>query len=111
VPFNGRQHTNEITFAFPIVASLLFASLQGAVKQIVRNNNGLAKMLSDVSIPPLLADVLHKALNVGGGRLGAVGTLGRIWWMLIRRATHNVGVTIRLIDANARLPGSAVVTE
>jgi acyl-CoA reductase-like NAD-dependent aldehyde dehydrogenase len=85
--------------------------VKGVVKQILRSSGGLEKMGVDLSkgIPPLLADVLHKALNVGGGGLGVVGTIGRVWWMLLRRSAHNVGVKAYLIDERARLPGSAVL--
>ena len=83
--------------------------VKGASKQILRSS-GLEKMAVDLSkgIPPVLFDVLHKALNVGGGSFGAFGTMGKIWWMLVRRSVHFIAVKARVVSDKTRIPGSAI---
>mmetsp|Transcript_15820 Transcript_15820/g.32510 ORF Transcript_15820/g.32510 Transcript_15820/m.32510 type:complete len:558 (-) Transcript_15820:25-1698(-) len=100
-------YPGEVRSGIGIVGNL--HNVKGAVKQIVRSSNGLSKMMTDVSIPPFLADILHKALNVGGGRFGALGTISRVCWLCARRLTHNTAVTLKLVDAKAKLPGSAII--
>jgi hypothetical protein len=82
--------------------------VEGACKQIIRASP-LAVLKTDMtqSIPPLLADVLHKAVN---GNSGVVMTLLKVNWMLVRR-TGFWASSFVLGEEGRRRPGSAVVVK
>ena len=81
--------------------------VEGAVNQILRGGS-LEKMTLDVSqkVPVVVADVLHTAINGGGG---AASKIGQISWLLLRRLGFFAWSGFGLRSGKGKqLPGSAV---